>query len=258
MSDAALTPHEPNPGAMRFRFELDPVEEVVPWGEQRRLHWFGLTQGHYCMDIGGVGLLKYTQDHSTRDARSWVDYYVVRLWEDLLAVLPSALEPVPEDLAHFFAANSAHWVDTDDPRTDAATDAYGLRWTDTAHLRYGPSFRWWRTLAPEDTITVAWHHPLDPDGEIEFSAPPSGRRTIPTTEFLAAVTDFDRRLLDAMRERIDQLTETGVAEGIELDIPALIEEQAQRRTWLPRALASQDLTDWPAVRTGVAILSPSH
>ncbi|MCP2276717.1 DUF5984 family protein [Nocardia amikacinitolerans] len=253
---------------MRVRFELAPLEEVVPWGEHRRLHWFGLTQGWYCLEVGGVELLRYAERprNSTGDGgaavTSWVDYYVVRLWEDLLAVLPWALEPVPEDLAKFFAAGAEGWVDTgdlallDDPAIVAASEAYGLRWTDTSYLRFGPAFRWWRTLGPEDTITVAWQFTSDPDGEITFSAPPSGVRTVGTEEFIAAVADFDHRLLQAMQERVDHLAAAGGIREIELDIPALIREQAQRRTWLPRALARQDDTDWAAVRAGAAILTP--
>ncbi|MCP2291381.1 DUF5984 family protein [Nocardia amikacinitolerans] len=253
---------------MRVRFELAPLGEVVPWGEHRRLHWFGLTQGRYCLEVGGVELLRYAArpGNSKCDGgaavASWVDYYVVRLWEDLLAVLPSALEPVPADLAEFFAAGAERWVETgdpallDDPAIDAASEAYSLRWTDTSYLRFGPAFRWWRTLGAEDTVTVAWQFTLDPDGEIMFSAPPSGTRTVSTEEFIAVVADFDHRLMQAMQERVDHLTAAGAAPGIELDIPALIREQAQRRTWLPRALTRQDDTDWAAVRAGAAILAP--
>lgn len=253
---------------MCVRFELAPLEEVVPWGEHRRLHWFGLTQGRYCLEVDGVELLRYAEPttDSIGDGRaavtSWVDYYLVRLWEDLLAVLPSALEPVPDDLARFFAAGAEEWVHTgdpdllEDPAIEAASEAYSLRWIDTSYLRFGPAFRWWRTLRPEDTVTVAWQFTPDPDGEITFSAPLSGVRTISTKEFLAAVTDFDHRLLQAMQERVDHLALAAPVPGIELDISALIREQAQRRAWLPRALARQGDTDWAAVRAGAAILTP--
>ncbi|MET8424151.1 DUF5984 family protein [Nocardia sp. NPDC004860] len=258
-----------NQGMMRIPFELVSLDEVVPWGERSALHWFGLTQGWYGLEVGGVELLRYTEQTLawTRENPAaeppWVDYYVVRLWEDLLDVLPSALDPVPDDLAKFFAAEAEGWVvDASDPdilddsAVAAASEAYNLRWTDTSYLRFGPGFRWWRTLSPEDTVTVAWRFTPDPDGEITFSAPLSGRRTVSTQEFVAAVTDFDYRLLQAMQERVDHLAAAGGAPGIELDIPGLIREQAQRRTWLPRALARHDDTDWAAVRAGAAILAP--
>lgn len=254
---------------MRFRFELVPVGDVVPWGRDggRSLHWFALTEGWYCLEVGGVELLRYT-DRATgsspldgRQGPPWVDYYVVRLWEDMLAALPHILEPVPEDLKGFMAAGPVEWVDTENPdvlhnsQCDAAHDVHGLRCVDTSYLRFGPAFWWWRTVGPVDTVTVAWRFPVDPDDEISFTASLSGQASVGTDEFLAAIADFDRRLFDAMRQRVDLLAETGPPADVELDIGHLIHEQAQRQTWLPRALAQQSGTDWETVRAGVAILA---
>ncbi|WP_326834913.1 DUF5984 family protein [Amycolatopsis rhabdoformis] len=253
---------------MRFRFELVPVDEVGPWGSGRSpsLHWFALTEGWFCLDVGGIELLRYAERTvalfrraGSRAAPPWVDYYVVRLWEDMLQALPYILDPVPDDLADFVAAGSAEWIDTDDPEIldntliDAADDACGRRCVDTGYLRYGPVLRWWRTVDPVDTVTVDWQFAADPDGEIAFTAPLSGRASVSTDEFMSAVTDFDHRLFEAMQQRVDRLAATGAPAGIELDIPHLIQEQAERRTWLPRALAQQVSADWDAVRAGVRI-----
>ncbi|QIS24415.1 hypothetical protein F6W96_24190 [Nocardia terpenica] len=254
---------------MRIPFELVPLDEVVPWGEHRRLHWYGLTQGWYGLEVGGIELLRYTEQarallDENGTAPPWVDYYVVRLWEDMLEAMPVVLEPVPSGLAEFFAVGSESWVvDTDDADVlknsaiDLACEGRRLRCVDTGYLRFGPVFRWWRTLDPVDRVSVAWQFTADPDGEIAFTAPLSGRASVETSEFVAAVTDFDHRLLRAMQERVDRLTAIGAAPGVELDIAGLAQEQAQRRTWLPRALAQQvDDTDWDAVRAGAAILAP--
>ncbi|WSK39909.1 DUF5984 family protein [Micromonospora maris] len=71
------------------------------------LHWFGLTDGWYWIDLNGHELLRYS-DHTMRhlhadgyEGMPYVDYYVVRLWEDLLQALPAVLEPVPADLVLF-------------------------------------------------------------------------------------------------------------------------------------------------------------
>ncbi|WP_328392892.1 DUF5984 family protein [Nocardia sp. NBC_00416] len=254
---------------MRFRFELAPVEEVGPWGPDRRLHWFGLTEGRYCLEVGGTELMRYAEQtiaarplEGRRTKAPWVDYYVVRLWEDMLDALPHILEPVPDDLVDFVAAGAAEWADTDDPEIlndtsiDAACDACAQRCVDTGYLRFGPFLRWWRTVDTADTVTVAWQFTPDPDGEIAFTAPLSGRASVATDEFIAAVTDFDNRLFESMQQRVDRLTATGAPAGIELDIPGLVREQAQRRTWLPRALARQVDTDWNAVRAGIPTLAP--
>ncbi|WP_043651148.1 DUF5984 family protein [Nocardia thailandica] len=249
----------------RIRFSLDPLDEVVPWGgERRRLHWFGLTQGRYCLDVGDVTLLVYApRDADPDPTRAWADYYVVRLWEDLLEVLPSALDPVPPDLAPFFAGGAEGWFGAhdpdvfDDPAVAAAADAHADRALDTGYLRFGPALRWWRTVEPEDTMHLAWRHTPDPDGEIVFAAPVSGTRSVPTAEFVEAITDFDRRLTAAMRDRIEQVAAVGTAPDVDLDLPALRREHEQRRTWLSRATSRRERTDWAAVRAGVATLTTS-
>ncbi|MFD4354092.1 DUF5984 family protein [Nocardia sp. NPDC058518] len=255
-------------GMMRFRFELVPVDEVSPWGSagSRRLHWFALTEGWFCLEMGGIELLRYTEQTMATFPREgdqappWVDYYVVRLWEDILHALPYILEPVPDDLAGFVAAGSTEWVDTDEvldnTQIDAAYDSHGQRCIDTGYLRFGPVLRWWRTVDPVDTVTVAWQFSVDPDGEIAFTAPLSGRVSVGTDEFIDAVTDFDHRLFELMQQRVDRLAATGAPVGIELDTALLIQEQAERHTLLPRALAQQVGTDWDAVRAGVPILAP--
>jgi hypothetical protein len=195
---------------IRFRFDLVPLEEVTPWGERNSLHWFGLAEGWYCLDIDGRELLRYS-DHTMgmwrtgsdgpARAHPWVDYYVVRLWEDMLEVLPHALEPVPGDLVEFMVGESMNWCETDDPAADVAMSAYGDRIVDTGYLRVGPHLRWWREVDTADTIVIAWRYPTDPHGEISFTAPEYGQASVSTEEFVSAVTDFDRSLLDAMQTR---------------------------------------------------------
>ncbi|MEV6791726.1 DUF5984 family protein [Streptomyces sp. NPDC051320] len=46
---------------MRLRFELTPLDRVVPWGERPVLHWFGLTDGWYSVELGGHEVLRYSE-----------------------------------------------------------------------------------------------------------------------------------------------------------------------------------------------------
>lgn len=247
-----------------------PVDEVRPWGTGRRqLHWFALTEGWYCPEVGGIELLRYTEQtiaglsaESPRVGPPWADYYVVRLWEGLLQALPHILEPVPHDLVDFIVADPTGLRDLDDtelPNTapvDAAVAARGDRFVDTGYLRFGPWLQWWRTVDPVDAVTLDWRFPTDPDGEIAFTAPLSGRASVPTEEFVAAVTEFDRSLFEVMQERVDGIAATGPPTGVSIDLPGLYREHAERRTWLSRALACEVGTDWDAVRSGASILLP--
>lgn len=86
--------------------------------------------------------------------------------------------------------------------------------------------------------------------------PRTGQVTLPTTEFLATVAEFDRALLTAMAARIDELEQRGPVPGIALGLAQLRREHQDRTTWLARARNRAPHTDWDAVRLGVRILLP--
>lgn len=254
---------------IHFRFGLTPVDRVAPWGEQRRtLHWFALTEGWYGIDLGGHTLLRYgARTTELLRAQSggaetpydcYVSYYVARLWEDLLMLLPSALEPVPPDLAEFIGTDAAAWHWTESAEVDAAATWYGEHTLDTGYLWFGPHLRWWRTVdAERDTVTLAWRHPEDPEHEIEFTAPAAGQITVPTDEFRSAVAELDRALLATLATRLREFESSGPPPGVDLDLEQLRLEQDDRAHWLARAMCARPETDWSAVRAGAEVLRRS-
>ncbi|WP_107654844.1 DUF5984 family protein [Nocardia suismassiliense] len=254
---------------IRFRFGLAPWDRVGPCGDRSRtLHWFALTEGWYYIDLGDHHLLRFS-DRTTELLRTqsgrhktphdcYVEYYVARLWEDVLTLLPNALEPVPNDLVDFIAAEATDWSWADTPEVDAASTWYGDRTLDTGYLWFGPHLRWWRTVdGSADTVTVAWHYPADPESEIEFTGPPTGRVSVPTDEFRTAVIEFDRDLLAAMAARLREFESSGPPPGIEIDSAQLAYEQHDRARRLSRALDRRPDTDWSAVRAGAHTLRQS-
>ncbi|MFD9542260.1 DUF5984 family protein [Streptomyces sp. NPDC060022] len=250
--------------AIRFRFGLTPLETVGPWGSKHPvLHWFGLTDGWYCIDLDGQEVLRYSErtvqelrkNSDVGQPHPYVDYYVVRLWEDMIALVSEAMEPVPQDLVNVAADTSPDWTWLDTPEADAALTWHSAGYLYTSYLRIAPHVRCWRTVIGEDdNVTVTWEHQADPEGVIEFVAPQTGRVTMPTSEFLAAATELDRALLAAMDQRISELEESGPAPGAELDVEQLRREQRDRATWLQRARDHEPGTDWDAVRIGVRTL----
>lgn len=228
---------------IQFRFGLTPVRDIQPWGgDTPSLSWFSLTDGWYEIKAGGHHLLRH------RDG-THVDYYVVRLWEDVLDALPEVLEPVPDDLVPFLAGDPSTWLPTDSPETEAAADWHGQHSLDMGYLQSAPHIRWWRTVSESggDLMTVTWTHAQDVD---------DGRVTLPTTDFVAAVTGLHRDLFAAMEARVTTLEATGPPPGVEIDLPHLRHEQQDRATWLRRALERTRETDWAAVRAGVRLLVP--
>jgi Family of unknown function (DUF5984) len=244
---------------IRFRFRLRPITEVSPWGPDRRLHWSGLTDGWYWIEIDGLELLRY----APQTGRTWigdgpaaptsyVDYYVVRLWEDVLDLLPAVLEPVPDDLAELMSSDPGNWVSLDEAHTEAAADWHGSHALDMSYLRCPPSIRWWRRIVDShDHTIVAWQHE---SGEIEFTAPRNGHATMPTSEFVGAVEELDRELLAAMEERIAELEGSGPTPGVHIDMQQLRAGHQYRATWLQRRRTQAPATDWTEVRIGAGIL----
>jgi hypothetical protein len=250
--------------AIRLRFGLTPLPAVRPWGrEQPTLHWFGLTDGWYCLDLDGHEVLRYSDrtvqelrgDRTDERPHPYVDYYVVRLWEDLIALVSQAMEPVPPDLAELAADLSPAWTWLDTPEAEAATAWHDAGFLYTDYLRVAPIVRCRRTVVGgDDTVTIAWAHQPDPEGVIEFAGAQAGRVTMPTGEFLGAVTAFDQALLTAMDQRIKALEQSGPPPGVDLDLARLRQEHRDRSAWLPRALGHAPATDWATVRAGVRAL----
>ena len=62
------------------------MDEVSPWGgagDRPRLHWFGLTEGWYGIQVGEHEMLRYRRlDHPD----CYIGYYLARLWEDLIVL----------------------------------------------------------------------------------------------------------------------------------------------------------------------------
>lgn len=174
---------------------------------------------------------------------------MVRLWEDLLELLPVVLEPVPADLLPFVESEPNDWHPADTPESEAASGWHSDHYLYVSYLRSAPNIRWWRSGGgAEDLVTVTWrpHH----DGNVEFSRPPSGRITIPTAELITAIRDFDGALFTAMEQRVTDLEHGGPPQGVALDLGHLRHEQRDRAAWLERALSREDTVDWAAVRVG--------
>jgi hypothetical protein len=237
---------------IRFRFVLTPLGRVAPWGhEDRSLHWFGLTDGWYWIELAGHELLRYAPD--TLRQHPYVDYYVARLWEDVVEMTPAVLEPVPADLLDFAAGDPDAWGPVNSEAASTAAVWHGEHTVDLGYLLRPPRIRAWRTVSDDlDVVTVTWRH--DDDGDIRFTAPSSGQVVISCESFLAAVRRFDHGLMAAMGRRIRALERSGPPKGIHLDLERLRAEHADRMTWLARGLRHAPETDWTAVRAGATEL----
>ncbi len=246
---------------IRFGFELRPLDDVMPWGDDRpSLHWFGLTDGWYWLEVNGQQLLRRSGND---DPHPYVDYQVARFWEDVVLLTPEALEPVPADLESFIASEREQWAGDpfDYSDEDAGPDApdhpavTAAIWRDEHRLDLGylldnPHIRFWRSA--RDEITVDWRH--DARGETRYTAGPAVRSCVPVSEFLGAVQTFDRELILAMRRRVEELERRGGLPGVHIDLAGLRKEHELRARSLAESLTRSPATDWATVREGARLL----
>ncbi len=175
-----------------------------------------LTDGWYDISIGEHRLFCVVGG----DERG-VDYNVARLWEDLLEVAPFALEPLPEPLADRVAQGDvwAAWCeqawDVDDHEDDLHANALGWWWNrnlSSGHLRHAPRVDMW---SRGDDLHLRWRSlPPEADGPVWCS--PSGDAVVSARAFHEELVRFDRELIVAMQNRVDEVAARGLRADISI------------------------------------------
>ena len=255
---------------MLFQFRLQSLEKIEPWGgEKPSLSWFGLTDGEHWWETGFQELFRYSPaiveywaneypDH--QEISPYVDYQIVRPWEDLLQCVPAILDPVPDDLIQRIQ-NMEKWQNLQDKAwawveerdDDAAWNlAYeALRWWserswDAGYLSHPPKIWLW---TQGDTFHLRWDNRKVLHEGIPVWAATFGEITIPLAAFVEEVRSFDARLMTAMAERVAAVCSGALRPGIDINLDALVSEQQDRSIWLESALARTDgKSDWDKVR----------
>ena len=208
---------------MLFHFSLRPLEEVEPWGgDQPALHWFGLSDGWWWWQVGTQKLFRYSPvvlAHWSADFPSYpkplpyVDYQVVRPWEDLLDRLPDILAPVPDYLAERITDTEAWqglqdkawaWAEAhnDEHSWDACNVAF-LWWSerkwDAGYLRQPPKVWLW---VQGDTLHLRWDNRAVKLDALPVWDATTGEITMPVCAFVEEVESFHERFMAAMSERV--------------------------------------------------------
>lgn len=225
-----------------FNFALRPVADIQAWRGPKgpTLSWFALSDGWFWLALAGQEILKVEGPMTPGDL-PYVDYQVVRLWEDLIAMLPAVLSEVPTDVAERLEDRAA-WdvvLERTKEADDAERAALGMGWwwerqLDNAYLAAAPKVHLWRR---NEVIYARWSTPKS-----EHSwCPVEGEATIAVDDFLAELRAFDATFIAAMSERVTAIKSEGGIEGVNIDLAHLEHEQLDRATWLERALAAPTL-----------------
>ena len=239
---------------MLFNFHLRPVEDVSPFGyeNQLSLHWYGLTDGWYWLRVGHEELFRYhdasiekwqaageTWDHP------YVDYHVVRLWEDIQDILPSVLEPIPEAVLRrcdpgqqgwqLLARDEACLEQHDDwDSSITPTTWLGDRQLDAGYLMHPPRIRFW---TDGTTLHITWDNRDRQEEGMPIWSTQQGEFSMPLAQFIDEVRTFDERLITAMAERVQSAKSHWPLPGVEIDLDYLEIEHCDRATWMDQAFA---------------------
>lgn len=255
---------------MLFNFRLVPLNEIEPWGGsgQPNLHWFGLTDSQYWIEVGPAKLLEYSEAARRHGATQFCDYQVVRLYEDVIDLARYVLEPIPSDLVPLIAGQGRRetlakmwaWRDEncerDDDQSwsfiDAGTTWIGGRQLNTAYLTPSANNVMW---SDESTVHIEWdNRDKVIEGESAWTAL-LGSHSLARSEFIAECEGFHERLMGAMSERVDQVVAGALSPAIQIDVEGLVREHQRRKHLSPLNFgALPSPTDWEAVREAMRMI----
>ena len=250
---------------MLFNFRLAALEQVKPWGEppSQRLHWFGLTDGQYWLQVGKDALFEYSEAARQKSGcPRYCSYQVVRLYEDVLEIVSDVLEPVPSDISPYLnldrrmkwgrAYNA--WAQDAESRLpedqywesiDVATSWIGERTLDSAYLTPSTRIQLW---SDGRDVHVEWDNRDKLIEGVEAWTATAGSYAIPIAAFIAEVQSFHDRLMAQMFERVGSVRAGRLPENVEVDIGALAKEHEQRAKPVTRYFLQREEKDWKQVR----------
>jgi hypothetical protein len=217
-----------------INFSLTDLDSVVPWGEgHNRLHWFGLTEGSYWMRVGQAKLFEFVAGSRPSESSegTYVDYYIARLWEDLLDLLPRVLHEVPQSIEHSLR-NRSSWQRG--KSRGAAGAFWAARALDCGYLVNPPHIWIWSSAG---VTKIRWSsNSPEPDGPRWTAG--EGEWEMPTAGFVEEVKGFDHRLIAEMGDRVTAVLAGALGPAIEIDVEQLNREHHDRATWLSKALSA--------------------
>jgi len=269
---------------MIFEFKLSPIEDVSPWDypPNQSLSWFGFTDGKYRIKVGLEYLLNYSKEYKDYlnekfpeylSGTTFVEYQIVRLWEDILEMLPSILEPVPKEIQYFFTSGDKDYVDLRNNLLDwqdseimkgveeIGTLDFGelaVCWLDDRRLDNGyltNSANIW-IWSDEKDVIFSWDNRKIKVENIPVWSAELGNYRIDKKDFVNEVRKFNNSLISQMEDRVESIRRNWSKPEIKIDFENLKNEQKIRATWLTLALNERRKTNWNEVISAIKIINP--
>ena len=241
-----------------FEFDLDPVEEIVPWGspDGPSLSWFALTLGQFRMPIGDQVLFRYREEvlplgETRRDAH----YQVASIARDILGSVAHGVAPLSPFFDLLVADRallerlSAVELE-DEPDSESGPQYTAWRWLGerspwTGYFVECPEFYFVRI---GDRIHIRWDNRRKRVDGTEIWEASYGSYEMTVEAFTAECRDFSDRLLADMLKRISRI-ETGDSHPkVAVSIDSLRE---QHESWRDQ-FDSYFHEEWPDISWGEA------
>ena len=264
---------------MLFQFQLRPIDDIVPWGSEGdySLSWFGLTDGWYWLKCGEEELFRYadsvlaSRKYEGRQQADppYVDYQVVRLWEDVLEMLPEILTPVPVELLRKIEPGLDAWrwrgqiaelaFPNEDEISQSMEAHFNLATTwlqgrklDVLHPKEGPRIWFW---TDGTKMFIRWDNTeLTMDGRSVWAST-KGTYSMPLATCREEIESFDRRLIEKMGQRVQAIQHSWDRPLIKIDQEALLREQRERANALAEAfqrVKDCEQTPWNTIAKSIA------
>jgi hypothetical protein len=234
-----------------INFKLKHPDDVTPWGAppEDRMHWFGLTDSEYWLDLGKVIFYEYSDnilDHWKIKGSKYVDYHLVRLIEDWSGIFSAISEPVPDSIysiaktqrsLYAFYEKANNWLGQliDDPSIDEDSycDKYDkvIEWVysrslDSGHLSNAPGISFFRN---GNNLSIIWNAGKVNEEQIPVWTAQTGEIEMSYDHFISEVEGFRDRFFGAMDQQVRIAVEKDWG-GTMIDKNGLIKEHAQRKT----------------------------
>lgn len=236
-------------------------------------HWFGLTDGFYHLNVGKEQIYRNTNEilncrqdkyPEYKNPDIYVDYQIVRLYEDFLDTLSDVLQPIQKEILalidthdkkckllniiDYIYCSAEDYSILDD--CDDAMEWRQRRHLSSMHLSYPPYVVMWRH---ENSITFRWDNKNNVEHDIPVWSSQGGEYQFSVAEFMHEVESFHNRFMSAMKERVNIIVIDNPMPNVNIDIDRLVQEHGERELSLEHALKRQ-----PCVKSWETVISANQ
>ena len=208
-----------------FNFELVPLVEVVPWGNEdaRSLNWYALSEGVFHMRMGEHSLFEYSPKMQSEFEIKFAEYQVAAFVRDIVSTFAAALAPLPDFFERLARRHNIQELKQSVWGNDDSDEGYeAFRWLEerspfASYLVATPEFSFVRL---GDEVQVCWNNTQEIIAGSPTWTAGKGSCTLSAETFEKECRDFCDRLMSQMGERLDAI-EGGSQTQVPVDVSAL-------------------------------------